>query len=104
MQVSETDTPTADGLAAWVGGQPHVAAAVKRQAGIRGDLDHFGAMAFLQGLLTVLKAYNPAATSVGDLTPTNLEGGWYGTNNPPNEMAPGSTSIIENLTGAEFEG
>ncbi len=55
-------------------------------------------------LLTVLKAYNPAATSVGDLTPTNLEGGWYGTNNPPNEMAPGSTSIIENLTGAEFEG
>lgn len=56
VQVSETDTPTADGLAAWVGGQPHVAAAVKRQAGIRGDLDHFGAMAFLQGLLTVLKA------------------------------------------------
>lgn len=44
------DSPTADGLAAWVGGQPHVAASAKRAAGIRGDLDHFGAMAFLQGL------------------------------------------------------
>ncbi len=49
------DSATADGLAAWLGGQPHVAAAAKRAAGIRGDLDHFGAMAFLQGLLTVLK-------------------------------------------------
>ncbi|SDL43771.1 BREX system ATP-binding protein BrxD [Tessaracoccus oleiagri] len=49
------DGATAEGLAAWVGGQPHVAAAAKRTAGLRGDLDHFGAMAFLQGLLTVLK-------------------------------------------------
>ena len=49
------DPATADGLAAWLGGQPHVAASSKRTAGIRGDLDHFGAMAFLQGLLTVLK-------------------------------------------------
>ena len=49
------DVATADGLAAWVGGQPHVAASAKRSAGLRGDLDHFGAMAFLQGLLTVLK-------------------------------------------------
>lgn len=49
------DAPTADGLAAWLGGQPHVAASAKRAAGLRGDLDHFGAMAFLQGLLTVLK-------------------------------------------------
>lgn len=49
------DAPVAEGLAAWVGGQPHVAASVKRTAGLRGDLDHFGAMAFLQGLLTVLK-------------------------------------------------
>ncbi|MDQ1289607.1 MAG: hypothetical protein QG622_3173 [Actinomycetota bacterium] len=45
----------ADGLAAWMGGQPQVAAAAKRSAGIRGELDHFGAMAFLQGLLTVLR-------------------------------------------------
>lgn len=49
------DVHTAEGLSAWVGGQPHVAASAKRAAGLRGDLDHFGAMAFLQGLLAVLK-------------------------------------------------
>ena len=49
------DTATADGLAAWMGGQPQVAAAAKRSAGIRGELDHFGAMGFLQGLLAVLR-------------------------------------------------
>jgi len=52
---STGDTATADALAAWLGGQPHVAAAAKRAAGIRGELDHFGAMAFLQGLLEVLR-------------------------------------------------
>lgn len=45
----------ADGLLAWLGGQPHVAASVKHAAGVRGDLDHFGALGFLQGLLTVLR-------------------------------------------------
>lgn len=49
------DSATADGLAAWIGGQPHVAASAKRAARLKGDLDHFGAMAFLQGLLAVLK-------------------------------------------------
>lgn len=49
------DAAIADGLAAWLGGQPHVAAAAKRAAGIKGDLDHFGAMAILQGLLLVLR-------------------------------------------------
>ncbi|PWJ48439.1 P-loop protein of unknown function [Quadrisphaera granulorum] len=53
--VTEGDSPSADALAAWLGGQPHVAAAAKRAAGIRGELDHFGAMGFLQGLLTVLR-------------------------------------------------
>lgn len=53
--VSEGDGATADSLAAWLGGQPHIAAAAKRAAGVRGDLDHFGAMAFLQGLLLVLR-------------------------------------------------
>jgi hypothetical protein len=38
-----------------MGGQPQVAAGAKRSAGIRGELDHFGAMGFLQGLLAVLK-------------------------------------------------
>ncbi|MFF0371254.1 BREX system ATP-binding protein BrxD [Micromonospora sp. NPDC005087] len=49
------DTVVADGLAAWMAGQPQVSASAKRAAGIRGELDHFGAMAFLQGLLTVLR-------------------------------------------------
>jgi P-loop Domain of unknown function (DUF2791) len=49
------DAATADALAAWLGGQPHVAASAKRSAGIRGELDHFGAMGFLEGLLEVLR-------------------------------------------------
>lgn len=53
--IAAGDSGTADGLAAWMGGQPQVAASAKRAAGIRGDLDHFGAMAFLQGVLTVLR-------------------------------------------------
>lgn len=53
--VHDEEHGTADALAAWLGGQPHVAAAAKRAAGIRGELDHFGAMGFLQGLLTVLR-------------------------------------------------
>lgn len=53
--VASEDNATADALAAWLGGQPHVAAAAKRVAGVRGELDHFGAMGFLQGLLAVLR-------------------------------------------------
>ncbi|MEV7571531.1 BREX system ATP-binding protein BrxD [Pseudarthrobacter sp. NPDC089323] len=49
------DAVSADGLAAWLGGQPHVGAAAKRSSGLRGDLDHFGAMGFLQGLLVILR-------------------------------------------------
>jgi hypothetical protein len=49
------DHATADALAAWLGGQPHVAAAARRAAGVKGDLDHFAALSFLQGLLTVLR-------------------------------------------------
>jgi hypothetical protein len=49
------DAATAEGLVAWLGGQPQVAAAVRRAAGVRGELDHFGAFGFLQGLLTVLR-------------------------------------------------
>lgn len=53
--VEAGDTATAEGLAAWLGGQPSVAASVRRAAGVRGSLDHFGALAFLQGILTVLR-------------------------------------------------
>ena len=49
------DRATADGLLAWAAGQPHVAATAKRTAGIKGDLDHFGALGFLQGVLTMLR-------------------------------------------------
>jgi P-loop Domain of unknown function (DUF2791) len=52
---SRGDVAIADGLVAWLGGQPHVAAGVRRGVGIRGDLDHFGAFGFLQGLLAVLR-------------------------------------------------
>lgn len=45
----------ADGLLAWMAGQPNIAASVKRYARIKGDIDHFGALSFLQGILTILK-------------------------------------------------
>ncbi|MFT4908204.1 MAG: hypothetical protein ACI978_002293 [Oleispira sp.] len=45
----------ADGLLAWMAGQPNISAAVKRYAKIKGDIDHFGALSFLQGVLTILK-------------------------------------------------
>ncbi|MEV6102723.1 BREX system ATP-binding protein BrxD [Nocardia sp. NPDC051981] len=49
------DEATAAAVLAWLGGQPNVAASARRAAGVRGDLDHFGAFGFLQGLLTVLR-------------------------------------------------
>lgn len=49
------DNAEAEGLIAWIGGQPHVAASIRRKAGLRGDLDHFGAFGFLQGLLATLR-------------------------------------------------
>lgn len=49
------DKPTAEALIAWVAGQPNVAAAAKRFAGIKGEIDHFGALSFLQGVLVMLR-------------------------------------------------
>jgi len=51
----EGQDEVADGLLAWMAGQPNIAAAVKRYAKIKGDIDHFGALSFLQGVLTILK-------------------------------------------------
>lgn len=45
----------ADSLLAWIAGQPNVAAAAKRIANVKGDIDHFGALNFLQGVLTILR-------------------------------------------------
>lgn len=49
------DNQLAEGLISWLAGQPNVAASVKRAAGIKGELDHFGAANFLIGLLTILR-------------------------------------------------
>jgi hypothetical protein len=53
--VAAGDEALASGLIAWMSGQPNVAAGVKRAAGIKGDIDHFGALGFLQGLLLILR-------------------------------------------------
>jgi hypothetical protein len=45
----------AQGILAWLSGQPNVASEAKRFAGVKGDIDHFGALNFLQGILTVLR-------------------------------------------------
>lgn len=49
------DASAAEGIMAWLAGQPNVAAAAKRSAGVKGDIDHFGALSFLQGVLIVLR-------------------------------------------------
>jgi hypothetical protein len=49
------DPALAEGLIAWLGGQPNVAAAIKRSAGVKGDIDHFSAAHFLAGLLAILR-------------------------------------------------
>jgi len=53
--VAAGDSALADGLIAWLAGQPNVAASVRRAAGIKGEIDHFGAVNFLAGLLIVLR-------------------------------------------------
>ena len=53
--LSRGDSANADGILAWLAGQPNVAASAKRAAGVKGDIDHFGAFNFLQGLLSVLR-------------------------------------------------
>jgi len=49
------DSASAEGLLAWISGQPNVAAGIKRIANVKGEIDHFGALSFLQGLLVVLR-------------------------------------------------
>ncbi len=49
----EGNRAEAEALLAWVGGQPNVAAGAKRRAGLKGDLDHFGALGSLRGLTTI---------------------------------------------------
>ena len=51
----QDDHALAEGLLAWLMGQPNVGAEIKRAAKIKGDLDHRGAGGFFRGLLTVLQ-------------------------------------------------
>jgi hypothetical protein len=44
-----------DGLMAWLMGHPNVGAAIKREAGLKGEIDHRGAHGFLRGLLELLR-------------------------------------------------
>jgi hypothetical protein len=53
-QIAE-DYATSEGLMAWLMAQPNVGQSIKKAAGLKGDVDHTGALAFLRGLLTVLK-------------------------------------------------
>jgi hypothetical protein len=39
----EGDLAVAEGLLAWLMGQPNVSADIKRKAGLKGEIDHFGA-------------------------------------------------------------
>ena len=55
VAVAQGDNATADGLLAWLAGQPTVSANIKRMANIKGDVDHFTALSFLQALLLVLR-------------------------------------------------
>ena len=53
--LGEGDRPTAEGLLAWVAGQPNVTASIKAKANVKGEVDHSTALSFLQGFLRVLK-------------------------------------------------
>lgn len=53
--LAEGESATAEGILAWLSGEPNVGAAPKRYAGIKGDVDHYGALSFLQGLLVILR-------------------------------------------------
>ncbi len=51
---TEGDVAQADGLLAWLMGQPNVGASIKRTAGVKGEIDTYTAAGFLRGLLSVL--------------------------------------------------
>lgn len=51
----ENDEALAEGLIAWISGQPNVAASVKKAAAVKGEIDGRAALTCFQGLLVVLK-------------------------------------------------
>lgn len=75
--LAEGDQSLAEGLLAWLSGLPNVAARTKRKAGIKGDVDHFGALGFLRGLLTVLRdSGHPGLVLVLDEVETLAASSW----------------------------
>lgn len=55
IAVASGDGIVADGLLAWLSGQLTVSANIKRFANLKGEVDHFAALSFLQALLVVLR-------------------------------------------------
>ncbi len=53
--VAANDAAGAEALIAWIAGQPNVTGKSIRDAGLRGSIDHYGALGFLQGLLFILR-------------------------------------------------
>jgi hypothetical protein len=53
--VAAGDAGSAEALLGWIGAQPNVGSRYIRQAGMKGTIDHFGALSFLQGLLLMLR-------------------------------------------------
>jgi hypothetical protein len=49
------DTSAEEALLSWLMGQPNVGPDIKRKAGIKGEIDHFGAAGFIRGLLEMLR-------------------------------------------------
>jgi hypothetical protein len=53
--LDEGDHVQAEAILTWLGGQPNVAAGARKSAGVKGDIGHFEALSFLQGLLAILR-------------------------------------------------
>ncbi len=53
--MEEADFATAQGLLAWLSGEPHVAFSIKKVAAVKGDVDGAAALTFLRGLLRILR-------------------------------------------------
>jgi hypothetical protein len=49
------DTSAEEALLSWLMGQPNVGPDIKRKAGIKGEIDHFGAAGFVRGLIEMLR-------------------------------------------------
>ncbi|WP_437960328.1 BREX system ATP-binding protein BrxD [Sorangium sp. So ce119] len=53
--LGEGDYQTAQGLLAWLAGQPHIDRSITARAGVKGAVDGQAALTFLRGILTILR-------------------------------------------------